>query len=222
MNAWWLSLSALEQGLFCVAIPATMLLVLQTLMLLFGFHGHVEGNVGGHDGFDQHDSHWGNNESSADHGHDGPSADGHSGNFFAGLRLFTLRGIIAFLSVFGWGSLWLLSIGLRSLLALFLGIAMGFWAMALIAVLLKIALQLQYDGTMDLHNALGVSGLVYLTIPPNRQSTGKVSVLVQEQLSEFEAVTDDPESIQTGSEVTVVGISGQSVLVVIRKQVSAP
>jgi hypothetical protein len=222
MNAWWLSLSALEQGLFCVAIPATMLLVLQTLMLLFGFHGHVEGDVSGHDGLDQHDNQWGNNETSTGHGHDGPSAGGHSGNFFAGLKLFTLRGIIAFLSIFGWGSLWLLSVGLHPILALFLGIFMGCWAMALIAVLLKLALQLQYDGTMDMHNALGVSGSVYLTIPPNRQSTGKVSVLVQQQLSEFEAVTDDPESIQTGSEVTVVGISGQSVLVVIRKQVSAP
>ena len=152
----------------------------------------------------------------ADTDGDGIPDGGHSG-MFAGLKLFTLRGIVAFLSVCGWGGLWLLRMGMHPIFAVFLAIAMGFWAMLLMALFLRVALKLQDDGTLDFRNALGTAGTVYLTIPAARAGEGKVHVIVQDQLRELEAVTDEEQPIPTGSEIVVVGLSGGNTLVVCRK-----
>ena len=242
MSAWWATLTGLERLLAYVAFPATLLLILQTLMLIFGL-GHGGGDADGPDldadldadfdpdmdldadgipdadpgGFpDAADGFHGFHEThGGPDGHDGPDA-GHEG-LFSGLKLLTLRGIVAFLAVCGWGGLWLLRMGLHPIPAVFLAIAMGFWAMLLMALFLKVALKLQSDGTMDLRNALGKAGTVYLTVPAGRSGAGKVTVLFQDQLRELSAVTDEAEHLPTGTEVVVVGISGSSTLVVCRK-----
>lgn len=249
MSAWWATLTGLERFFAYVAFPATLLLILQTLMLLFGL-GHDGGDASdspdldgdlnadfdldtdldadgipdldgsgildGVDGFHGfHGFHDGPDGHDAPDGHDTPDG-GHQG-LFSGLKLLTLRGIVAFLAVCGWGGLWLLRMGMHPIPALFLAVAMGFWAMLLMALFLKVALQLQSDGTMDLRNALGKAGTVYLTVPAGRSGVGKVTVLFQDQFQELSAVTDDPEHLPTGTEVVVVGISGSSTLVVCRK-----
>ena len=83
-----------------------------------------------------------------------------------------------------------------------------------IALAVRQALRLQYDGTLDLRNALGRTGTVYLTVPPGRSSPGKVTLTVQEQLTEFEALTDSPAPIPTGSPVRVTGLAGRGALLV--------
>lgn len=220
-----------------LAVPATLILILQTLLLLFGLHGSssdgdgdVDGDLDGDvdadldagldgDGFPDTDVDV-DVDADVDADGDGDTAgDVQSGGhgLFEGLKILTLRGVVAFLAIFGWGTLWLLRLGLHFLLALFLGVAMGTWAMVLVALLLRVALRLQDDGTIQPQNALGLSGTVYLTLPAQRRGAGKVNVLVQDQLTEFVAVTDDPQSIPTGAEVVVVGLSGRSTLVVTRK-----
>lgn len=235
MSAWWESLTWLERLFAYVAFPATLLLILQTLMLLFGL-GHDGGADTDGDadadldlasdtdadldaGLDVDydldgdlDSDWDGAVS-----HETADAPLHHEGPFAGLKLFTLRGVVAFLAVAGWGGLWLLNMGLHPVFAVFLAIAMGFWAMLLMALFLRVALHLQSDGTMDLRNALGRAGTVYLTVPANRAGAGKVTVLFQDQLQELDAVTDETEHLVTGTEIVVVGISGRNTLVVCRK-----
>ena len=153
---------------------------------------------------------------------DGPDADGGPLHEAAadpetpdtGLHLFTVRGVVAFLVLFGWGGLWLHQVGLPGFLAVFLAIPIGFAGMMGIALAVRQALRLQYDGTLDLRNALGRTGTVYLTVPPGRSSPGKVTLTVQEQLTEFEALTDSPAPIPTGSPVRVTGLAGRGALLV--------
>lgn len=241
MNAWWASLTWLEKIFAYVAFPATLLLLLQTLMLLFGLgndsDGDADADVGldgdgvpdldldgdgipdldlDGDGIPDVDLDGDGVPDDVDADGDGIPDGGHSG-LFAGLKLFTLRGIVAFLAVCGWGGLWLLRMGMHPIFAVFLAIAMGFWAMLLMALFLRVALKLQDDGTLDFRNALGTAGTVYLTIPARRAGEGKVHVVVQDQLRELEAVTDEETSIPTGSEIVVVGLSGGNTLVVCRK-----
>lgn len=241
MNAWWASLTWLERIFAYVAFPATLLLLLQTLMLLFGLGNDSDGDAdadvdldgdgvpdldldgdgipdldGDMDGdFDADTDLDTDGDADADGGGDA-DVGGHSG-LFAGLKLFTLRGLVAFLAVCGWGGLWLLRMGMHPIFAVFLAIAMGFWAMLLMALFLRVALKLQDDGTLDFRNALGTAGTVYLTIPARRAGEGKVHVVVQDQLRELEAVTDEEAPIPTGSEIVVVGLSGGNTLVVCRK-----
>lgn len=235
MNAWWASLTWLERVFAYVAFPATLLLLLQTLMLLFGLGHDSDADAGadldgdGVPDLDLDGDFDADADADADFDADGdtdadfdPDGDGDGGagddsGPFAGLKLFTLRGIVAFLAVCGWGGLWLLRMGMHPLFAVFLAIAMGFWAMLLMALFLRVALKLQDDGTLDFRNALGAAGTVYLTIPAGRAGEGKVHVIVQDQLRELEAVTDDPSPIPTGTEIVVVGLSGGNTLVVCRK-----
>lgn len=245
MSAWWESLTWLERVFAYVAFPATLLLILQTLLLLFGLghDGDADADADGDfdagvdldgdgipdgidldgDGIPDDVPDWGGVDLDGDGVPDSVDADGDSipdgaeGGLFAGLKLFTLRGVVAFLAVCGWGGLWLLRMGMHPIPAVFLGIAMGFWAMLLMALFLRVALKLQHDGTMDFRNALGKAGSVYLTIPANRAGTGKVHIVVQDQLQELDAVTDETGPLPTGTEVVVVGLSGGNTLVVCRK-----
>lgn len=245
MELWWASLTWLERLFAYVAFPATLLLILQTLLLLFGLGHDGDGDADGADiGMDgdvdadfdpdvEPDAGIGADFDAAagldpaadmDTGgdfipcgdHDAPEATAQDGPF-AGLKLFTLRGIVAFLAVAGWGGLWLLRMGLNPVLAVFLAVAMGFWAMLLMALFLRVAFKLQSDGTMDYRNALGTAGTVYLTIPAGRAGTGKVNLLIQDQLMELDAVTDETEALPTGTEIVVVALSGGSTLVVCKK-----
>ncbi len=213
MSVWWASLTGLERLFAYVAFPATLLMILQTLMLLFGLGHDGAGGEGLEAEMDLDAGAGGDVDFDLDIIPNGEAPDGP----FAGLKLITLRGIVAFFAVAGWGGLWLLRMGMYPLFAAFLAIAMGFWAMLLMALFLKVTLKLQSDGTMDYHNALGKAGSVYLTIPAGRSGTGKVNLLLQDQWVELDAVTDEEERLLTGTEVVVVALSGGSTLVVCRK-----
>jgi hypothetical protein len=56
--------------------------------------------------------------------------------------------------------------------------------------------------------------MVYLTIPAGE--TGKVSIVLQGALKEFNAVAADKQLIKTGERVQVVGLTAGEVLIVER------
>ncbi|HIR83976.1 MAG TPA: hypothetical protein IAA56_01415 [Candidatus Galloscillospira excrementavium] len=234
MAAWWESLTLFEQICLYIAVPATLILLIQLVMLLAGLGG---GGDAATDGADADGGDWdagldgdldaggadldGNglpDSVDMDDLHDGAgdgSAEVHQG-IFSGLNILTVRGVVAFLTLFGWSGLWLSQLGLHPLLAAFLAIQIGVIGMVGVALILRSALRLQYDGTLDLRNAVGLAGTVYLTVPARRGGCGKVNVLVQEQLREFEAVTEEAEPIPTGEKVLVTGLAGEDTLLVSR------
>lgn len=204
MELWWQSLSTAEHVLLYVAVPATLILLLQTLLLFLG------GDAPDLDGDGVPDA----LEAGADADLDGDGIPDTPGESSAPLHILTLRGVVAFFCLFGWGSLGLSQAGLPLWLALFFGIQMGVIAMVAMALLLRWVLTLQSDGTLRLENAVGQAGEVYLTIPPLRSGTGKVNVLIQDQLQECQAVTDSPVPIPTGAVVAVLGLAGPDTLLV--------
>ena len=223
MAAWWQTLTTLEHVLLYIAVPATLVLLIQTALLFLG--GGPEGDGGdlSHDGVP--DGGDGALDDVPDAGPDGPpegdflphggELEAHSGGEHPSqaLHIFTLRGVVAFLTLFGWSGLWFSQLGLPGFLAVFLAVPVGFAGMVAIALIVREALKLQYDGTLNPRNALGRPGEVYLAIPPARSGQGKVTVLVQEQLREFEAVTDSVTPIPTGAPVVVTGLAGDALLV---------
>lgn len=206
MFEWWDSLSVISQVFACIAIPATLILLIQTIAMLIGLDtetGDVDVDV-------QIDA------ANGVFGDDIPEMDLDPSGLLD-LKIFTIRGIIAFLVVFGWVGFALDSAGVVFGVSLLIAIVCGFAMMVFLAVLMKTVMKLRSDGNIDNRNALGVSGKVYLTIPAARTGEGKVNVLVQGSYVEREAVTDEAEPIPTGSEIVVIGLSGQTTLVVKRK-----
>lgn len=221
---WWQALTGLQQVLACFAIPATVILLLQTILLLFGAGGHEADHGGLEDSSglsDTAEAADGQAEGDVDvqlgqEAEAGQDAGvGHDGaHHAAGVRILTVRGLVAFFAVGGWLALAMIDLGLPAGGAVALGAAGGFLALLLVAFIIKWALRLQENGTLSLRNAVAHTGSCYITVPARRTGTGKVTVLVQEQLVELDAVTDWEEPIKAGVQIQVVGLASENTLVV--------
>ncbi|MBE0698083.1 MAG: hypothetical protein IH586_14275 [Anaerolineaceae bacterium] len=138
--------------------------------------------------------------------------DALSGDHAGGFNLLSLQSIAGFFTMFGLVGMGLLQIKASDFLsilgALFAG---GFtaWATGMIFLGMR---RLQSEGTMDIQNAVGQTGTVYLTIPET--GTGVVTVTVQGGLRNLDAVSENRQPIPTGKIVKVVGITAGKILVV--------
>ncbi|MCL2463240.1 MAG: hypothetical protein FWF44_11285 [Defluviitaleaceae bacterium] len=95
-------------------------------------------------------------------------------------------------------------------IALFSGLA----ALMLASIAIRLALRMQDSGNINLNNALSLPAEVYITIPPSRANTGKVTMLLQERFVELDAVTDSEKEIRPKTKVEVVGLASKDCLVV--------
>ncbi len=211
---WWNSLSLAAQIFYCIALPSTLVLLVQTILMFIGLGEDADGDVDVDTDVD----------ADVDVDVDGDIPDGDEGFLatvdaegFAGLRVFTIRGIIAFLVVFGWVGVVMETAGITLWLTLPVATASGFAIMLLLAFIFKALMKLRSDGNTDNRNAIGTAGRVHLTIPPSRTGEGKVHVMLQGSYVERDAVTDEDTPIPTGSEIVVVRVSGGTTLVVRRK-----
>ena len=215
MLVWWGTLTLIEQIFACIAIPATVILVLQTILLIFSSFGGDGADA--HDAGTDHDTGT-DHDAGTDHGHGHGHHHGHAHHARdAGLRIFSVRGFVTFFCMFGWTGLVLMRNGATQAVSITAGIVVGFIFMVLIAVAFVWFLKLQQNGAMDIKHAVGVSGSAYLGIPAKRAGKGKVSAIISGRYSVLDAVTDEKIAIPTHSAVTVVGVTGDNVLVVVKK-----
>ena len=221
MLAWWNSLGLVSQIFSCIAIPATVVLLIQTVLMFLGLEseGGDPGDVAfGDDALPDGDVAF-DADMDAVEGvfGDGMPVGDPDPSGLDGLRVFSVRGIIAFLVVFGWVGFVMDSTAAPLWVSLSLAALCGLATMVALAFLFRAVLRLRNNGNLDNRNALGVSGRVYLTVPAARSGEGKVNLLLQGTYVERDAVTDEEEPLPTGCEVLVVGTSGQTTLVVKRK-----
>ena len=72
----------------------------------------------------------------------------------------------------------------------------------------------QESGTLQIKNAIGQVGEVYMTIGANRSEIGKIHIKVQGSLRELDAISDEEEKLVHGNVVKVIEvISGELLLV---------
>lgn len=202
MAEWWNSLDLFKQIMFCIAVPSTLIIVIQLVLMLIGF--------GGDDSFDAAGS-----DVDMDVGIDADLVNDEGFISLGGLRIFTLRSVLAFLSVGGWFAM-ALSYTMEQWLALLLGILGGALMAFLIAFGFHLALKLQSSGNINYKKAVGLTGTVYLRIPPKRSGKGKINLTVQERFIDADAVTDEDEMIDTGHPIKVVAVEEDNTMVVKR------
>lgn len=208
MNAWWEALTVFQQIFVCVAIPSTVLMAVQFVLTLIGI-----GDMGADADVDAASP-----ELDLDIEDVTDAVDGRDPfDYGMAFRLFTLRGLVAFLAVMGWTGYALGDGSLGYGVAVVISIIAGFLMMLAIAALAYLFERLQSNGNIQITNAIGKSGTVYLTVPKNREGRGKINAVVQERYGEYEAVTDENEPLPFGTEVVIIAISGDDTLVVRRK-----
>lgn len=217
---WWEGLTLLQQCFAVIAIPATVILLLQTVLLLFGLGGHDadHGEVDADHDFDHDTDHDFDHDVDHDFDHDHDldhDHDAHDGaHHAAGIRLFTLRGIVALFAVGGWLGVAMCDLGLSPALAGLIAAAGGFAALVIAALVIKYALRLQENGNIAAKNAVAHTATVYIPIPAARSGCGKVTMNLQERFVEMDALTDCDRTLKTGETVQVVGVTDEDKLVV--------
>ncbi|MBI5014020.1 MAG: hypothetical protein HZB55_00815 [Deltaproteobacteria bacterium] len=146
-------------------------------------------------------------------GGNGDAAGAHDGlgDTDASFKLLSFQGLTAFFMMFGLVGLALDQSGAAAGLAILGALAAGAGSVWLISKLFSSLIRLQSSGTLDLANAVGQEGSVYLRVPAS--GTGKVQVVVQGRLTMIDAVSDAGEELPTGTRVTVVRVVGGDVVV---------
>ena len=217
LSEWWDGLQLAEQILYCIAVPATLILIIQLILMLIGMGDSGAGinpsdtsgldlpegldGVDVPDGLDTDISDLSNHDISS-------HAD------IADFRLLSMQSVIAFLCIFGWSGIAALSCGMPAWGAIILGAVLGFGAMFLVAKIIQLSSKLTQNGNFNVNNLLGESGTVYIPIPPKGQGTGKINISCGERFLEFDAVYEGDNTIATGCAVRVVDIIAGSTLVV--------
>lgn len=209
MMAWFETLPFLEKVFLFIALPSTIILMIQTVMLFFG--GADDGSLfTDTSGFES---------SPGDISGIGEALSGDlddAGSLAVGgdLSFITMRGIIAFLTVAGWTGITCMEFGISGGLSAIVAMAFGTGALVGVAYLIRALLGLQAYNHVNYRAALGKIGEVYLPIPPNGSGIGRISLTLGGVYRQYEAVTNHGAGIKTGESVRVVDIIRGSVMVV--------
>ncbi len=163
--------------MLCAAVGG-IVLILQTILLLFGF-GDFDGDV------------------DVDTG----DIDAGDGSF----SVLSVRAVFAFITVFGLSGWAALNAGWGELPSLATGLGAGFVVMLGVAWVMHQMFKFQSHGNIDPTSAIGKTANVYLRIPEKHSGKGKITVSLQGRSMEYEAVTSGPE-IPTGGAVRIVSM----------------
>lgn len=212
MQAWWESLTQVLRILYCIAVPSSLILILQLLFSTIGGANDGGTNFSDTSGIDGLDIN-GNGIPDIDEIDFSNMSDGGPVSDFGSLRMFTVQTVITFLAVFGWVSIVCISSGMSNMISLLIGAACGLCMMFIVAKLVQTMTRMAENGILDLKNAIGENATVYLTIPPKSQGTGKVTIYVQGRFCELDAVNAGEEVLQTGSQVLVSDVVGDTLVV---------
>lgn len=196
MTLWWDSMDSFQQVLFVIACATTLFMIVQ-IILIFAGSGDNDASF----------------DTDADADFDTVNDNGTGAGFtIFGLKVLSVRGLVAFLSIGSWITFALFyPIGYW---ALFPGVIAGLAAMLAISAFMRAIEKMQNDGTLNINNAVGKTADVYLTIPAQRKGNGKINVYVQERYAEIEAVTDSLEPVKTGAKVKIIGSLNDGILLV--------
>ena len=135
---------------------------------------------------------------------DGADAADAAGAVDGDAGVFSTRAIIAFILGFGWGGYLAVVNGAGAGLGIFVAVVVGMFMFFLVAGLMKFIYSLKSDGSLKYDTLVGMTGTVYVTIPPAGETGGQVQVSHPSQLITIAAVQEGstPLSPQTRIEVT--------------------
>ena len=179
---WFESLSTSEKIYFIIAVVASILLVIQIVLMLFSLGGASDMDFDG-------------------------DFDGVDGDMDAdcGLSFFTIKGMTAFFALGGWcgfaaamglpGNIWA---------PILIAVATGTVALLGVGFAMRGIARMQCSGNIVKHKLVGQSATVYVSIPESRKGRGKIVLTAQDTYLEIDAMTDDAERIPVDTRVKIV------------------
>lgn len=127
-------------------------------------------------------------------------------------KLLSVQGVAAFFTMFGLVGLAMEQAAVGEAIALLAAVAAGALSVWVIQKIFSGMGKLQSKGNIDLNNAIGSEGTVYLTV--SSQECGKVELTVQNRLRVVDAMTESDTPLATGRRVRVVRVMESGLLLV--------
>ena len=161
MEEWWSSLGLFMQSVWCITLFASLVFVIQTIMTFIGMDtdGGMDVDV------------------SAD-----TAIDGDSGPF----QLFTFRNFINFLLGFGWSIISFEKAIENQFVLILVSAVIGVLLVMAVMAIFRFMSRMEQSGTINMANAVGCRGNVYLKIPGEKRGEGKVQISTQfQQIANF-------------------------------------
>ncbi|PKQ62931.1 hypothetical protein BZG01_16755 [Labilibaculum manganireducens] len=188
ISDWWSSMEMVEKIFWSISVPFSLLFLIQIVLTFVG--GDIDDMSA---------------EGDAD-----AAVEGDAGIDF---QFISLKNLIAFFAVFGWTGIICLDMGLGAGVSTLIATLAGLAMMLIMASILYFMGKLVEEGTLNINNAKGKIGNVYLSVPANRKGMGKVQIEVQ-GLQTLDAVTDSDSDIPTGAVIQVVDVLNDQILIV--------
>ena len=179
-------LDPLLRTFWFVAIPASIIFLIQTIMTFIGADAS--------DGIDA-------------------DFDGDFDGTDAPFQLFSFRNLINFLLGFGWSGVSLYAIIPNKALLIVTSVIIGLLFIYIFFLVISQLLKLSEDASFKILDTLEKTAEVYLTIPENMIGKGKILISVKGSVHELEAMTQG-DRISSGSSVKVVSLNNNSIPIV--------
>lgn len=186
MKEFFSSMDATQQFYWYVAIGASVIFIIQTIMTFIG----ADSDTGVDADFD-------GNLDSAD----------------APFQLFSLRNLINFLLGFGWTGAVLYNAFESKFVVGIVSFLVGSVFILLFFVIMRFIWKLSEDNTFKIEDTIGKTADVYMNIPASKSGRGKVFVSVKGSSRELYAITTADEALKSGSLVKIISIEGEILVV---------
>lgn len=187
----WENLSLISKIYWLLAVPSTAIFLIIIILSFFGIDGDADGDLDG--------------------------GDVNMAEGFGGFIL-SFKSLLSFMMMFGWAGIIGEAFNLNTILTVVIAIITGLVSLVAVAGLLYFFSKMSYSGTMQMENAIGKVGQVVLRIPAKKNGSGQVQINVQGSLRTLDAVTEETDEIKSGTNIRVIDIVNDDVLLVVPKR----
>ncbi len=127
-------------------------------------------------------------------------SDGDTGSF-------SVRALVGFALGLGWGGFIAIQSGAGVGLAILVGLMLGLIMFFIVAGIMRMIYGLKSDGSLNYESLVGMTGTVYVTIPPRGEPGGQVQVAHPSQMVTMSAVQEGDTPLPTMTRIEVVSAS---------------
>ncbi|MDQ2085200.1 hypothetical protein RBH29_01960 [Herbivorax sp. ANBcel31] len=191
MADWWGSMPGFEKLFWLFAVPFTVIFIFQQIMMFLGVGDDTSDMVSDADTLESSD-------------------DSTLRSVF---KVLSIKNVITFFTIFGWSGITIHNAGVGKIITVIASIVIAFIITIIVSMLFYSILRLTESGNLELKDAVGHIGKVYVPIPADESGIGKVHLTFNGAFREIDAVTPG-EALPTGTEVLVIKFRDDDTFVV--------
>jgi membrane protein implicated in regulation of membrane protease activity len=136
--------------------------------------------------------------------HDLIHTNNHVSDSYDSFKLLTIQNLTAFFMMFGLVGLGMIRSQIHIVITLVCAFFAGVITVYLLVKILSSVVRLESSGSLDMMNAIGQEGVVYLSIPAD--GSGQIQITIQGRMQIFDAICEHDERIETGERVIVLRV----------------